>query len=88
MAVLYTHTPDAGFGREKEANMIGLDQGEWSTANTYICRACKQYIYGHRVGRLAGFTVCPSCRDRYNRERDAAEAAVDNRWLAKLQAEE
>ena len=88
VGVLYTHAPDTGFGREKEANMIGLDQGEWSTANTYVCRACKQYGHGSRQGRLAGLPVCPSCRDRYNRERDAAEAAVDRRWLAELHSED
>jgi hypothetical protein len=68
--------------------MTGLDQGEWSTVNSYICRACKQYVHGSRKGRLAGMPVCPTCRDRYNRERNAAEAAVDARWLAKLQRED
>lgn len=67
---------------------LSLDQGKCGAGGSYTCRVCKQYIYGHRVGRLAGFTVCLSCRDRYTREREAAEAAVDRRWLAKLEAED
>jgi len=73
---------------EESTMTLSLDQGEWSTDNSYICRSCKQYIYGSRYGRLAGFTVCPSCRARYELERDAAEAAVDHRWLAKLHSED
>lgn len=68
--------------------MTGLDQGEWGSTNSYVCRACKEYVYGPHQGLLAGRPVCTSCRDLYNREREIAEEAVDARWLTKIQSED
>ncbi len=66
----------------------GLDGGMHWSANGYVCRSCKTLCHGHFTGMLAGMPVCQLCRDTYSREREAAEAAVDDRWLAKLRRED
>lgn len=66
----------------------GLDGGVQWTTNSYVCRSCKTLCHGRFKGILDGVPVCPRCREAYNRERGAAEAAVDQRWLAKLHRED
>ena len=61
-----------------------LDQGESTSPNFYVCRACRQTQSGPRVARLCGRLVCPACRDRYIRESDAAQADVNHRWMSVL----
>lgn len=66
----------------------GLDGGLHGAANSYVCRSCKTLCHGRYEGMLAGMPVCPLCRETYNREREEAESAVDDRWLAKLRRDE
>lgn len=67
---------------------VSLDCGIHTSDNSFFCRACKRACHDFEHGRLAGLPVCERCRNAYCAERNAAELAVDDRWIAKLYSEE